>query len=315
MLTFLALCLILLSVAILALWLTGANQSNGSNLSLLRKAQQQQLLNWPPLLRPHATSSSARPPSSTASSHARALLTQATTHTHWNALLLPSAALSDDVRYNNNKNNDDDGESSGEAGEGVQTAEEKRRMTEMAALDSNNEAGTVQRRLEMNNAFPPTLAVRLRTQFVVEPDEFARWMSDGRMRERIRVFEIRDRNRCSGHRLVRALSWGFSDTFRILMLTHDASQIFRTHFSLASSASPRLPLARPLHLSSFSHNGVPVHPLQFQRLLRAEGVDAHSLVVLYDVQSAQQLWAHYALWIFRVWHQMTKLWTIFAGTG
>jgi hypothetical protein len=62
---------------------------------------------------------------------------------------------------------------------------------------------------------------------------------------------------------------------------------------------------RPLQIGSLSHNGVPVHPLQFQRLLRAQSVDPDSLVILIDRHPIGLLSA-YALWIFRV-----NLWPIF----
>ncbi|KAI3421929.1 hypothetical protein GPALN_012469 [Globodera pallida] len=100
-------------------------------------------------------------------------------------------------------------------------------------------------------------------QFVVQPEELVRWLDDGQIRRRLRLFEVRDRN----------------------------------SFPTTPAA---LPPAKVLLLSSLSHNGVPVHPLQFQRFLRSEEVDDGSVVVLYDVQSSQQLWAHYALWIFRL---------------
>uniref|UniRef100_A0A914HIR0 Uncharacterized protein n=1 Tax=Globodera rostochiensis TaxID=31243 RepID=A0A914HIR0_GLORO len=45
-----------------------------------------------------------------------------------------------------------------------------------------------------------------------------------------------------------------------------------------------LPPAKVLLLSSLSHNGVPVHPLQFQRFLRSEEVNDGSVLLLYDVQ-------------------------------
>uniref|UniRef100_A0A914HI76 Uncharacterized protein n=1 Tax=Globodera rostochiensis TaxID=31243 RepID=A0A914HI76_GLORO len=64
-------------------------------------------------------------------------------------------------------------------------------------------------------------------QFVVQPEELVRWLDDGQIRRRLRLFEVRDRN----------------------------------SFPTTPAA---LPPAKVLLLSSLSHNGVPVHPLQFQ---------------------------------------------------
>ncbi|KAI6227493.1 hypothetical protein M3Y99_01247000 [Aphelenchoides fujianensis] len=54
--------------------------------------------------------------------------------------------------------------------------------------------------------------------------------------------------------------------------------------------------ARLLLFSNLTHSGVPVHPLQFQRSIRNQGVDSDCHVVLYD--RGQQIWASYAFWIF-----------------
>ena len=68
---------------------------------------------------------------------------------------------------------------------------------------------------------------------------------------------------------------------------------------------PSFTNVRPLQIGSLSHNGVPVHPLQFQRLLRAQSIDSDSLVILIDRHPFGLLSA-YALWIFRV-----NLWPYF----
>lgn len=72
----------------------------------------------------------------------------------------------------------------------------------------------------------------------------------------------------------------------------DAVERARQHF-----AAGHIPSARLLLLSSVAHNGVPVHPLQFQRYARSLGVDADCRVVLYD--RGERLFATYAFWIFK----------------
>ncbi|PAV59606.1 hypothetical protein WR25_05207 isoform B [Diploscapter pachys] len=56
--------------------------------------------------------------------------------------------------------------------------------------------------------------------------------------------------------------------------------------------------ARLMFHSNLSHAGVPVHPLQFQRFARSQGVDDDCHVILYD--RGQMIWSTYAMWIFRL---------------
>ena len=99
-------------------------------------------------------------------------------------------------------------------------------------------------------------------EVLVEPAKLAQWLAGNG--QKLRVFEVRDSKRNGETNLL-----------------------------------PNIPHSRQLQIGALSHNGVPVHPLQFQRLLRAQGVDSDSLVVLYD-RHPQSLFAAYALWIFRV---------------
>uniref|UniRef100_A0A1I8B9S8 Rhodanese domain-containing protein n=1 Tax=Meloidogyne hapla TaxID=6305 RepID=A0A1I8B9S8_MELHA len=62
----------------------------------------------------------------------------------------------------------------------------------------------------------------------------------------------------------------------------------------------QLPGSRHITIESLSHNGVPVHPLQFQRLLRSHSVDSNSIIILYD-KHPLGLMSSYALWIFRLY--------------
>ncbi|VDD87673.1 unnamed protein product [Enterobius vermicularis] len=54
--------------------------------------------------------------------------------------------------------------------------------------------------------------------------------------------------------------------------------------------------ARLLSYQNLSHNGAPVHPLQFQRLARSLGIDTDCHVIIYD--RGEMIWATYAHWIF-----------------
>uniref|UniRef100_A0A0N4U0Y2 Sulfurtransferase n=1 Tax=Dracunculus medinensis TaxID=318479 RepID=A0A0N4U0Y2_DRAME len=56
--------------------------------------------------------------------------------------------------------------------------------------------------------------------------------------------------------------------------------------------------AKLLEWPSLSHSGVPIHPLQFQRLLRNLGVDSDCHVILYD--RGEVIWSTYAFWIFQL---------------
>ncbi|KAI1720996.1 rhodanese-like domain-containing protein [Ditylenchus destructor] len=60
-----------------------------------------------------------------------------------------------------------------------------------------------------------------------------------------------------------------------------------------------LPSSRLLLFSSLSHNGVPVHPLQFQRFIRSLGVDSDCHIVVYSRR--ETVWATYAFWIFKLY--------------
>ncbi|CAI4223288.1 unnamed protein product [Auanema sp. JU1783] len=70
-----------------------------------------------------------------------------------------------------------------------------------------------------------------------------------------------------------------------------------TH-SLAAFEQDHIESARLLFHSNLSHNGVPVHPLQFQRYARSLGVDNDCHVVIYD--RGQVIWSTYAAWVFKL---------------
>uniref|UniRef100_A0A915D185 Rhodanese domain-containing protein n=1 Tax=Ditylenchus dipsaci TaxID=166011 RepID=A0A915D185_9BILA len=63
--------------------------------------------------------------------------------------------------------------------------------------------------------------------------------------------------------------------------------------------SSHLPTARLLLFSSLSHNGVPVHPLQFQRYVRSLGLDQHCHIVIYSRH--ELIFATYGFWIFKLY--------------
>uniref|UniRef100_A0A183BIF6 Rhodanese domain-containing protein n=1 Tax=Globodera pallida TaxID=36090 RepID=A0A183BIF6_GLOPA len=230
-LAFLAFCLILLSIAFLSLWVAN------NNSEMRRKNQ----MNWPLRLVPMPTST-----------------VSATTPHKVPSKVLPPATLS--------------GQKGGGEGGEEEEEEEEEEVSEAPATSPAWTSSEALVTMEMHSATPSSPWASSSSlsapeashhQFVVQPEELVRWLDDGQIRRRLRLFEVRDRN----------------------------------SFPTTPAA---LPPAKVLLLSSLSHNGVPVHPLQFQRFLRSEEVDDGSVVVLYDVQSSQQLWAHYALWIFRL---------------
>ncbi|CAB3397777.1 unnamed protein product [Caenorhabditis bovis] len=64
--------------------------------------------------------------------------------------------------------------------------------------------------------------------------------------------------------------------------------------------------ARLVFYSNMSHAGVPVHPLQFQRFARSQGIDNDCHIVVYD--RGQMIWSTYAVWIFKLFgHQKVSL--------
>ncbi|KAL3083303.1 hypothetical protein niasHS_011105 [Heterodera schachtii] len=243
-LAFLAFCLILLSIAFLSLWVANNNSEKR------HKSQ----INWPLRLVP------VPKPSST---------TSATTPKGRGKLIAQREEENED------EGTDEDGEEEG-AEKGALASEESDQQSKGATarpMPSETPAppeGTTalggdqqQNAVESCSQILCSSAKENDHQFVAQPEEFVRWIADGQMRKRLRLFEVRERN------------------------SHPPTPV-------------ALPSAKVLLLSSLSHNGVPVHPLQFQRLLRSEEVDHGSVVLLYDVQSSQQLWAHYAIWIFRL---------------
>uniref|UniRef100_A0A915PYR2 Rhodanese domain-containing protein n=1 Tax=Setaria digitata TaxID=48799 RepID=A0A915PYR2_9BILA len=54
--------------------------------------------------------------------------------------------------------------------------------------------------------------------------------------------------------------------------------------------------ARLLQFANLSVNGMPIHPLMFQRYVRSLGVDADCYVIIYD--RGEVIWATHAFWIF-----------------
>uniref|UniRef100_A0A183BRS5 Rhodanese domain-containing protein n=1 Tax=Globodera pallida TaxID=36090 RepID=A0A183BRS5_GLOPA len=133
------------------------------------------------------------------------------------------------------------------------------------------------------------------------------WISSGKMRNSLlrRMYSVRGRQITVGFTLgtcaLLRLPTYWATTVHEYPQIRRRLRLFEVRDRNSFPTTPAaLPPAKILLLSSLSHNGVPVHPLQFQRFLRSEEVDDGSVVVLYDVQSSQQLWAHYALWIFRL---------------
>ncbi|CAI5453512.1 unnamed protein product [Caenorhabditis angaria] len=64
--------------------------------------------------------------------------------------------------------------------------------------------------------------------------------------------------------------------------------------------------ARLIFHSNLSHAGVPVHPLQFQRFARSQGIDNDCHVIVYD--RGQMIWSTYTVWIFKLFgHQKVSL--------
>lgn len=73
-----------------------------------------------------------------------------------------------------------------------------------------------------------------------------------------------------------------------------------------SFASDHIESARLIFHSNLSHAGVPVHPLQFQRFARAQGIDNDCHVIVYD--RGQMIWGAYTVWIFKLFgHQKVSL--------
>ncbi|KAF7638440.1 hypothetical protein Mgra_00002118 [Meloidogyne graminicola] len=62
----------------------------------------------------------------------------------------------------------------------------------------------------------------------------------------------------------------------------------------------QIPGSQLITIESLSHNGIPVHPLQFQKLLRSHSIDSNSIIILYD-KHPLGLYSTYALWIFRLY--------------
>ncbi|CAR99341.1 Protein CBG27085 [Caenorhabditis briggsae] len=75
----------------------------------------------------------------------------------------------------------------------------------------------------------------------------------------------------------------------------------RDAFSLDHIESARL-----IFHSNMSHAGVPVHPLQFQRFARSQGIDNDCHIIVYD--RGQMIWSAYTVWIFKLFgHQKVSL--------
>ncbi|CAD6187032.1 unnamed protein product [Caenorhabditis auriculariae] len=76
--------------------------------------------------------------------------------------------------------------------------------------------------------------------------------------------------------------------------------------SRESFSADHIESAHLIFHSNLSHSGVPVHPLQFQRFARNQGVDNDCHVVIYD--RGQMIWSTYAAWIFKLFgHRKVSL--------
>ncbi|CAJ0582626.1 unnamed protein product, partial [Mesorhabditis spiculigera] len=78
--------------------------------------------------------------------------------------------------------------------------------------------------------------------------------------------------------------------------------------SVASYTTEHIETAQLLYYGNLSHAGVPVHPLQFQRVARGLGIDEDCHVIIYD--RSYTIWATYAMWIFKLYgHQRVSILT------